>query len=251
MKAYGHRFYARRHEGTAYAAKAVLGILLERLPGIRSAVDVGCGVGTWLSVLKERGIEDIQGFDGPWVDRSLLSIPSERFSEIDLGKTMVTSARRFDLAISLEVAEHLAEERARDFVAALTALSNRILFSAAVPFQGGRNHVNEQWQGYWAERFAERGYQAYDLIRPRVWTDDRIAFWYRQNVVVYVRTGSEIALGDLPPASPSQLDVIHPALFERNMEQQASMPGIMKGCRRWTRRLLGIGKGPDAVGQER
>ena len=53
--------------------------------------------------------------------------------------------RRFDLALSLEVAEHLPPECGSEFVQTLTDLSSVILFSAAIPFQGGTDHLNEQW----------------------------------------------------------------------------------------------------------
>ncbi len=106
---------------------------------------MGCGVGTWLSVMMEKGIKDVMGLDGEWVEASMLVIPTEAFVKTDLNKS-IRVRRRFDLAISLEVAEHLSAERAKGFVHDVTRLADFILFSAAVPFQGGRNHINEQWQ---------------------------------------------------------------------------------------------------------
>ena len=124
---------------------------------------------------------------------------------------------KFDLAISLEVAEHLSEMRADSFIDDLCALSDLILFSAAVPNQGGKNHVNEQWQSYWAQRFKQRGYHVYDLVRWKIWSRSDIATWYRQNIIVYCRAGSaadKAIRSVVPPcADVSQLDVIHPTLF--------------------------------------
>jgi hypothetical protein len=167
MKAYSQGFYNDRHERTIHSANAVLSIVLEHIPAIESAVDIGCGVGTWLSVLREKGVNHIQGIDGHWVDKELLVIPRNNFSQVDLSKVVVTLPRRYGLAISLEVAEHLLPERAAEFVTSLTDLSDFVLFSAAIPFQGGSGHVNEQWPDYWAELFSTLNYVAFDLIRPK------------------------------------------------------------------------------------
>src|SRR5699024_10679550 len=115
------------------------------IPTVHSAVDVGCGVGTWLSVLAAWGVKDIQGYDGDWIDTALLEIPAAHFSSRNLTEALAPPAARFDLAMSLEVAEHLPASAARTFVKSLTAQSDFVLFSAAVPHQGGRHHVNEQW----------------------------------------------------------------------------------------------------------
>jgi len=64
MTTYPHEFYAQRHRKTRHAAEVILGLVRKEVGAIQSAVDVGCGVGTWLSVLHKQGI-DVQGFDGP------------------------------------------------------------------------------------------------------------------------------------------------------------------------------------------
>lgn len=215
MQPYNQAFYAKRYERTVYSANTVLSILLQRIPIVRSAVDVGCGVGTWLSVLEERGATDIQGLDGSWVDQDLLAIPRTSFKQIDLSSAAIALPRKYDLAISLEVAEHLPPSRAKDFVEALTAMSDYVLFSAATPFQGGVNHINEQWQSYWVELFDDMNYRVHDFIRPRIWNDSQIPFWYRQNALVFANRdasgirpdSSGLDTGSMP------LDVVHPDLF--------------------------------------
>jgi len=186
LSPYKKDFYTDRHAASHYSAKVILGYVYAMVPGVRSAVDLGCGVGTWLSVLSERGVEDILGFDGPWVDTTLLEIPRHQFRVLDLEKP-VTFDRKYDLAISLEVAEHLKPESASMFVESLTRAADFVLFSGAIPYQGGSSHVNEQWPEYWAELFDERGFEVLDCIRSCIWTDDRIPTWYRQNTFLYVR----------------------------------------------------------------
>jgi hypothetical protein len=215
MKAYSQDFYEKRHENTIHSASTILSILLERIPTIQSAVDIGCGVGTWLSVLQEKGVKDIQGIDGSWVNQDLLAIPRNCFSRVDLSRTAIKLPRRYDLAISLEVAEHLRSDRADEFVSSLAALSDYVLFSAAIPFQGGRNHVNEQWQHYWVEKFAALEYDVHDFIRPKIWTDNRIPFWYRQNILFFSKrhTSENVPLNSVDlDALAMPLNLVHPDL---------------------------------------
>jgi hypothetical protein len=115
--------------------------------------------------------------------------------------------RTFDLAICLEVAEHLRKQSATRLVADLASLAPVVVFSAAVPGQGGLHHVNEQWPSYWAALFAGHGYAVADPIRPVIWDDDSVEWWYRQNVLVYSRE-------PLPgqPHDPLQ-PIVHPAMY--------------------------------------
>jgi hypothetical protein len=215
MEAYSNDFYKNRHEKTVYSADTILSILLEKIPDIDSAIDVGCGVGTWLSVLKEKGFKEIKGIDGNWVDRNLLVIPPNCFEQVDLSKD-IKQPKRYDLAISLEVAEHLPPERAKGFVSFLTELSDFVLFSAAIPFQGGANHLNEQWQHYWVQLFEAQNYIVYDFIRPKIWNDSNIPFWYRQNIFCFVKKDKspDIRLDSTSPDPATlPLSIVHPDLY--------------------------------------
>jgi len=212
VETYGRSFYESRDENTRYAANAILNLLLDRIPAVQSAVDVGCGVGTWLSCLSARGITDVQGIEGPWARRDMLAIPVERFHQMELS-TLTAWPRRFDLAISLEVAEHLDASRAEGFVRALCDMSDFVLFSAAVPFQGGKHHVNEQWPAYWAQLFEKAQYHCFDWLRQAIWNDPAIPVWYRQNILVFV---AHHRLGELPQGSSGStlpLAVIHPDMY--------------------------------------
>jgi cyclopropane fatty-acyl-phospholipid synthase-like methyltransferase len=230
MARYRDEFFRDRHARTSYAAETILGILLPALPPLQSAVDIGCGVGTWLSVLQRQGLREIRGVDGHWVDQKNLVIPPGCFSHHDL-QVDLDLGRRFDLAISLEVAEHLPPARARGFVAWLTGLSDVVLFSAATPRQGGKNHYNEQWQDYWAGLFAERDYVPVDFIRQLIWQDQKIATWYRQNLLVYVRR-ARVGELRLPVSAPGPLSVVHPEVFMTKLDRAATVGGALKAWRR-------------------
>jgi hypothetical protein len=88
--------------------------------------------------------------------------------------------------MSLEVAEHIHPEAAAIFVDSLVRLAPVILFSAAIPGQGGVNHVNEQWSEYWVERFEQRGYEVIDCIRKKLWQNKGVLWSYAQNILLFV-----------------------------------------------------------------
>jgi SAM-dependent methyltransferase len=175
------------------------------------AVDVGCGPGTWMRVLSELHDCEVIGVDGDYVPPSRRELPPESFIEHDLLQPLRLD-RHFDLALSLEVAEHLPASRSRGFVRDLTGLAPVVIFSAAPPGQGGVNHVNEQWPTYWIDVFAEQGYEFHDLIRPRIWNDNAIAYCYRQNILVFAEAGFR---GFAPEPTPSIVDVAHPDLVSQ------------------------------------
>jgi hypothetical protein len=139
-----------------------------------------------LSVLNKLGVSEIKGFDGAWVDKKTLKISQDCFTVTELDKSVPVD-KKYDLAISLEVAEHLPKESAALFVDSLTNASDIILFSAAIPFQGGVNHINEQWPEYWDRLFREKEYIAVDFLRRKIWNEKGIAPWYRQNVMIFCK----------------------------------------------------------------
>jgi SAM-dependent methyltransferase len=186
----------------------------------QSVLDVGCGRGTWLRIFKKSGVTDIFGVDGPHVGEAL-EIPGSAFRAQDL-TTPVALGRRFDLVVSLEVAEHLPAKCADEFVGALVAHAPAVLFSAAIPFQGGPGHVHEAPQSSWAKRFATYGYVPVDVVRPVAWNDDRVAFWYAQNTLLYVDSATSERLG--LDGSVPLLDVVHPRLLERTQTTRVAKP---------------------------
>ena len=208
---YDDAFYAARDAATRGAARKMLSLLFGRVE-IDSVCDVGCGVGTWLSVAGALGAGRVRGFEGAWVKDKPLAVDADRLTFQDLAAPLA-GEEAFDLAVCLEVAEHLPESRAESFVRELTARAPMILFGAAVPGQGGQGHVNEQPQSYWAALFEARGYDAYDPLRPALWRDDEVPWWYRQNALVYAEAGSDAARA-LAGTEPALLDVVHPAMFD-------------------------------------
>ncbi len=215
MNVYSADFYKHLREGSLRSAKAIIPILLELLQP-KSIIDVGCGDGTWLSVFKDYGIEDILGVDGDWVDGQLLQISPENYLSSDLTKPLELH-RKFDLVVSLEVAEHLPKSYAETFVDSLVRLGPCILFSAAVPGQGGTNHLNEQWQDVWAQYFQAKGYVAIDCIRKHIWNNDQVEFWYCQNILIYAKRDllqiKPLLQEAYTQSHNSMLALVHPRLY--------------------------------------
>ena len=133
---YGPEFYQKRHEKTLKAAETILPLLFQ-YGKPQSLIDVGCGVGTWLAAAHQLGVSMIRGVEGPWVQKEWMVVEPGAILQQDL-EERITFQARFDVAMSLEVAEHLTKERGETFVEDLCALSDVVLFSAAVHGQGGR-----------------------------------------------------------------------------------------------------------------
>jgi SAM-dependent methyltransferase len=212
MPPYDQAFYAGQMDGSFTSAMEIVPIVMDLLP-IRSVCDVGCGVGTWLAAFNSLGVADAVGLDGDYVDTAMLKIPATQFRPTDLGNP-IKLERTFDLAISLEVAEHLAPSRADGFVKDITNLAPAVLFSAAIPRQGGTHHVNEQWQSWWAKKFEANGYVPCDVVRSKVWNNARVNFWYKQNTILYVRKNLADAYPALRDSSNAPLDIVHPISYE-------------------------------------
>ena len=208
---YSREFYAGQVNGSARSAAVVVPLVLSLLP-VKSVVDVGCGVGPWAAEFLANGVPEVWGIDGDYVDRSQLRIPPDRFSARDLTKSLQFD-RTFDLAVCLEVGEHLPASRASGLVVDLTSLAPCVLFSAAVPGPGGgvgTNHINEQYLPYWIDLFQRQGYEGIDPIRPRILGNDSVEWFYQQNTVMFVAPKHPLLVkGFLKPQT-----IIHQRLYE-------------------------------------
>ncbi len=205
MEPYANGYYRDLDPGSRQSAEAIVPLVLDLVP-TRSVVDVGAGLGSWLSVFIDHGIQDVLAIDGVDPQPHDLRVPEACFERRDLAQPF-TLDREYDLALSLEVAEHLPAESSAGFVASLARLAPVILFSAAIPFQGGTNHLNEQWPSYWARLFADHGLVPVDCLRRKIWADGSVEWWYAQNLLVYARED----MLDAYPRLRSERDVMGPA----------------------------------------
>jgi SAM-dependent methyltransferase len=188
---YGPGFYRANASIAVRSAERIVPKLITAFP-VRNVVDFGCGRGAWLSVWAKAGAA-VTGVDGPFVDRRQLLIDPASFRDADLAGPVDLGVQS-DLVQSLEFAEHLPATSAEEFVETLVAHGSKVLFSAAIPGQGGEHHINEQPLEYWRVIFRKRGYAAIDFLRPLILNDAAVERWYRYNIMLYVRDDMIAAL---------------------------------------------------------
>jgi len=211
---YSPGFFAEIRDRALRSAHEIVPCILDWVKP-KSVVDLGCGMGTWLTVFQEHGIQDVLGIDGDYVDRSMLDVAEACFRIADLSQPLEIK-RQFDLALCLEVAEHLPKESAATVVRSLVQLSPVVLFSAAIPFQGGIHHVNEQWPEYWGRLFSKEGYIVIDCLRKEIWNNERVSWWYAQNMLLFVKAeklNEYSALHKLRENSGPPLPLVHPGKY--------------------------------------
>jgi len=234
---YPNSFFDFVDEGAVTSAEVIVPLVL-RLIQPASVIDVGCARGAWLKVFKERGVSRVMGLDGKYVNAEQRWISPGEFSEVDLSRPF-TITERYDLAVCLEVAEHLPVSSGCNLVRQLTAAAPFVLFSAAIPGQGGTNHVNEQWPPYWQALFRQQGYLLCDAIRRDIWHDRRVEWWYRQNIALYA---AEDVLGRSQPRMheiecESMPEWIHISVL-RSREAAVSRGSLRSVCRQLPRLVV-------------
>ncbi len=192
---YDDKFFDYVEIGSRRSAEVVIPFLRRYLP-VSSMLDVGCGRGVWVEEWHRSGVEDAFGVDGAYIDPDRLAVPATHLIALDLSLPFRLE-RRFDLVQSLEVAEHIPASKADTFIDNLVAHGDVIMFSAAVPGQGGEFHVNEQPYEYWRDKFAFRGFALFDFVRPNISTIREVEPWYRYNTFLFVRKNALERMPDL------------------------------------------------------
>jgi hypothetical protein len=207
-------------DGALRAAARIVPEIFALTGPVRSVVDVGGGTGAWLSAFLQQGAQDVTLHDSTAVADTLL-IPQERFYPVDLSQTMPPEGR-YDLAVCVECAEHLPATRARPLVSWLTRSADRVVFSAAISYQGGKGHINEQPQTYWRELFAEHGFACRDLLRGRILHDQSVPWWYRQNLFLYTAPNVSLA-SECDNFISSDFHLVH-----ENVRERLEHPGVRR-----------------------
>lgn len=216
-----------RNEHTVAGARAALELLFNRqMP--QCLLDVGCGRGTWLRAALDVGVGSVYGIDGARISDGELLFPAERFCQYDLSQPF-DLGDRFDIALCLEVAEHIDPNDGATLVRSLVKHADLIYFSAAAPGQIGQHHVNCQWPAYWQRIFNDSGFVCDDWPRRKMWNVGAIEPWYRQNMFA--------ARHDPEAAGKEEIlrPLIHPEMLKRQAfdsfvrERQACIAEIETG----------------------
>lgn len=191
-----------------------------------SVVDIGCGTGNFLAEFKKLGVNTVLGVDADTQSSNLRmkNLSSEEYLLQDLNQYFLLQ-KNFDLALCLEVGEHLNEKSADALVNTLIRCSDVIIFSAAIPLQGGQYHINEQWQSYWKNKFEKYHFLAVDSIRPLIWNNSNLKYWYKQNLIVYISSTSSFKKV-AESTSTNYIDIVHP---ENYNSQVRYLQNILEG----------------------
>ncbi len=231
---YDRGYFIDRQPGWDASAAALVAEL-RCLFELASAVEIGCGTGNLLAAFVRHGVADVLGLVGPDTPEELMCLPpaQRRAWDLDL---LAPLDRRFDIACSLEVAEHVAPADAERFVAMLVAAAPVVVFGAAIPGQGGPGHVNERRQSWWAARFARHGYVAVDCIRSALWGTPGLEWYYAQNVLVYCLPRL-VPAGHAPVTCPLYLDLVDERVMAPLLRGPDSIKGAVQALRRDLRAL--------------
>jgi hypothetical protein len=213
MSVYDNYFYHSLKGYSQSSARVLVPLLISKYKPT-SVIDFGCGTGEFLLECQRNSIETFLGIEGDWLTEHTAK---DWIRAADLSQP-VSIKTKFDLALCLEVAEHLPQSAANTLIKSLTDTADVIAFSAAIPGQGGTNHINEQYPDYWAKLMFDFGFELDWDPRHLIWNDRNIAPWYRQNLLVY----RKVELMSKEPIFPKTLK--HPEIF---LEHQNTMLRII------------------------
>ena len=231
---YPDSFYAARTANTSASSQIVLDIVIDYLKDykIDSVSDIGCGTGAWLEYFQSINSNiDVTGYEGFWLPLKFQEYLTNKGVSLKLIDFADKNSYAFpiqatSLVICLEVYEHIMPCFQPLFVDQFLINSDVVLFSCAPPYQGGNGHVGETSLSAIVDMFRSKGFSAHDIIRPIIWNNALIPYWYRQNTILFIRGGTDNL--------PGPLDLIHPDSFKQRAKPSFSqaiyhLSGRLKG----------------------
>lgn len=182
---YPENYYKKRQHDPWRSDSNHIGTVLLNEFNPDSVIDFGCAIGAYLEPFHEHGIQ-IHGVDGSSAALNHAVVPKNILTKHDLRESYEVD-QEYELAICIEVAEHLPESSADTLVDTLCNAAESIVFTAAPPGQSGEHHVNLQPADYWVEKFERRGHY-YNPDRVQV-LQNRISVaemdWVEDNLFVF------------------------------------------------------------------
>jgi len=195
-------------------------------------MDVGSGMGCWGKVFEAEGLTDITLIDHPALPvKDLLVSNKSFFLPVDM-ETQLPPVKRVGLVICTEVLEHFNKQRANEIMDYLTECSDLILFSAAIPRQGGLGHVNEQRHGYWHQRFEEKGFRYFDGFKIDLIANPDIIYYLRQNLFFYYKPSQAFRFAGKSNISAPDMEWVHISNLNRPLRIKENLDGLWQGIRR-------------------
>ena len=211
---YDDAFYQTVRDGARRSANAVVDTILMRalIPRPKSVIDVGCGEGWWAAAFGRHGCMTLAVDNHPKPPAGS-PLAESSWAQHNLNEPLPADLGHHDLAVCLEVGEHLPASCADQLVDGLSGVSDQILWSAAIPGQGGHGHINEAWPSYWLRKFEAHGFSVSGAIRWIIWDHPEVENWYRQNLFFLTRFPDRFPELFADAACPYPIPVVHPVLW--------------------------------------
>jgi len=204
---YDDVFFGDAYDTSYRSALEMLGALNDTI-SYQTVIDIGAGVGAWSRAAIELN-KTVLSIDGNWVQEIPGKFELLKYSFQNLNEPINTDSI-YDLAICVEVAEHLLPVRSEDLISDLCGLAPVVMFGAALPRQGGAGHINCRPHSFWINLFTENNYKAIDFFRPEFWYDGKVGPWYSQNTYLFVKNERASEFSNFN--TPSLVDVYHPKI---------------------------------------
>ena len=165
-----------------------LGKVLVSMYAPKSVIDIGCNRGIYLEGFQSAGCE-VLGIDSDEQALSKAKVPTIR-----LDITNGLNPKKYDLALCLEVLEHIEEAKSDKVISNICKGADTVVFSAALPGQGGDGHINCQQKAHWIEKFKANGYsqdiEETNFIIRDMKSKPGTMGWLLNNVMVFRRNGT-------------------------------------------------------------
>ncbi len=197
------------------SAIEVIEVIWPWIADIGSFADLGGGMGSWSKALELKGISNFNLIDHPLTPvENILIENKSNFTPVDLELDLPVY-EHYDLVICTEVFEHFSEKRALELLEWINASTDFILFSAAIPRQGGLGHVNLQRHAYWHEKFSNLGFSFFDGFKPEIISNQGIKYWFRQNLFLYHRGKFTERFQNLSNITNPEFELVHKSILNK------------------------------------
>ena len=183
---YNASYYEHVEDAAVASAPGIATTIVETFDPA-DLLDVGCGTGAMMEAIRDLG-PSVKGLEYSSAALELCKKRGLDVTRFDIeNDSHPFPDRRFDVVISMEVAEHLPASVADRYVNVLCQSSDHVVFTAATPGQGGQDHINEQPREYWLEKFDAREFTVQDDLTEtwrQKWRAGNVTHWYWKNLMV-------------------------------------------------------------------